>query len=421
MLRKIKHLVNTEDKKRLVSNFFSLSALQIFSYILPLITLPYLFRVLGADKFGLIVFAQAFIGYFSIIVDYGFNLSATREISIHRDNKEKLTEIFSSVMSIKFILLVISFFILVCVTFIFEKFNAEQTLYLLTFLTVASQLLFPVWYFQGIENMKYITIINIISKIFFTVMIFVLIQDVDDYLYVPLLTGAGALLGGLFSLWIIFGKFKQKVKVYKISTLKYYFVNSSHFFLSRVGVLIYTTSNIVILGMVTTNSMVGYYAIAEKLYQAMQRLYHPLVNVLYPYVTKERNIKLFKKIFTIVNLLNVFIVVVLFLGTPLLIEFITGSRAEESIIVFRVFLIVSLIVVPSILLGYPFLAALGYKNYANNSILFASLVHMTGLGILYLFNLVNIYNVALMLIITESTVFIIRLYAINNYNLWSEK
>ena len=223
MINKLKNIVNTEDKKRLLSNFFSLSILQIFTYILPLLTLPYLVRVLGSEKFGLVVFAQAFIIFFNILVDYGFNLSATREISVNRENKEKLTEIFSSVMSIKFILIGISFTILSIIIFSFENFSNNIDLYYLTFLWVIGQALFPIWYFQGLEKMKYITIVNITSKLIFTVAIFIFIQNEADYILVPILNGLGFIIGGILSLWIVHKDFNQRFRMQSFKILIMYF------------------------------------------------------------------------------------------------------------------------------------------------------------------------------------------------------
>ena len=123
----------SSDKKRLISNFFSLSSVEAANYIFPLITLPYLVRVLGPEKYGLINFAAAFIYYFVLLTDYGFNLSATREVSINRENKQKVLKIFNSVMFVKLILMIISLIIMLAVIFFIPKFRQDRLIYVYTF------------------------------------------------------------------------------------------------------------------------------------------------------------------------------------------------------------------------------------------------------------------------------------------------
>ncbi len=422
MITKIKNKVNTKEKKQLLSNFFSLSVLQIFTYILPLITLPYLVRVLGTEKFGLVMFAQAFIIFFNIFVDFGFNLSATKDISVHRDNKQKITEIFSAVMTIKFILIIISLVILSLIIFTFDKFSKDAGLYYLTFLWVVGQALFPIWYFQGMEKMKYITIINITSRVLFTLLVFIVIQKQSDYIYVPLVNGLGFIIGALFSLRIIHKNFNQSFIFCDISTLKHYFFESAQFFWSRLSLTLYTSANAFILGIFTNNTMVGYYSIAEKLYQAMQQVYQPIVQALYPYVAKHKNIPLFKKIFTLSVLVNILgIILLFFIGQYIFDLLFTEAIGEESLHVFHILLIAAIVVVPSILLGYPFLAALGYAKYANMSVIYGSIFHLLGLGMLILLKQVSIYNVALLVIATEVLVFSIRLYWVKRKALWQKQ
>jgi len=414
----IKKLKKDRDKRKLLENFISLSILQSVNYILPLVTLPYLVRVLGPEKFGLIAFAQSFMQYFVVLTDFGFNLSATREVAIHRDNKEKLSEIFSSVMTIKFVLLMISFMIMSIIVFSFEKFRKDWLIFYFTFGVVVGQVIFPVWFFQGMEKMKYITFLNVTAKLIFTLLIFVLIHKVSDYIFVPLINSFGFLVSGFLAIWIITKDFKIKFYIINKNTLIKYLKSSFQFFLSRVSVSLYTSTNTFILGLFTTEKEVGYYSIAERLYLALQQFYHPLVNALYPYVAHKKNIRLFKNIFKACIFTNIIFVSILFIFSNKLIELIFGIGFEPSAIIFKIFLLSNLVVVPSILLGYPFLAALGFANYANISVILGSFFHLLGLAILLFLNMINIYSVAFMVIITETLVFIIRLYGIIKHKLW---
>ena len=142
----------TSDKKKLLKNWGALSFLQASNYLFPLITLPYIVRVLGPEKYGLVNFAAAFIGYLVTISDYGFNLSATKEISINRDNKTDINKIFSSVIFTKVFLGFLSVVFLVAIVHLFNIFYKNEELYYITFGIVVGNILFPQWFFQGVEK-----------------------------------------------------------------------------------------------------------------------------------------------------------------------------------------------------------------------------------------------------------------------------
>ncbi|MBP2658170.1 MAG: rfbX 2 [Firmicutes bacterium] len=376
-------------------------------------------RVLGPEKFGLIAFAQAFIQYFVIITDYGFDLSTTREISINRNNEKKVQEIVSSVFIIKIILMFISLSVLCTVIFLVPQFRTEWPIYIFTFGMVLGNIMFPTWFFQGMENMKYITMLNIIAKGIFTILIFIIVRTSEDYIYVPGVTSLGWIIAGLISIWFMICRFKIRPCLPSKSVILDRFRESTQFFLSRVSVSIYTSSNAFVLGLFTSNQMVGYYSAAEKLYSALRSIYQPLNNVLYPYISKTKNILLYKKLFILASIANIVVCVGLFALANTFITIIYGNYMELTIQAFKIFVVITLFVVPSVLLGYPFLAALGYAKYANNSVIIGSVFHLIGLLILSAASLVNIFTVVWMVFVTEFIVLIGRVYSIYKKRLWA--
>ena len=417
LIKKLKKIVNTEDKKRLLSNFFSLSILQTFTYILPLLTLPYLVRVLGSEKFGLVVFAQAFIIFFNILVDYGFNLSATREISVNRENKEKLTEIFSSVMSIKFILIGISFAILSIIIFSFENFSNNINLYYLTFLWVIGQALFPIWYFQGLEKMKYITIVNITSKLIFTIAIFIFIQNETDYILVPILNGLGFIIGGILSLWIVHKDFNQKFQIQSFKILIMYFKDSSQFFLSRISSVGYSNINTFLAGILLSPVFVTYYYLADKAVSVILTLFSPIVQTIYPYLAKKYNFFFLVKLLSILMVFSLLIVSLGYLFSNLISIILLG---EINDIFKNLFYVIAPIIPISILyvmLGAPLLLARGYKKEFNLSIIYGFFIHLLILSTLYYYFTINsdlqsdiLILFAFSLVFSKFIVLLIRIY-----------
>ncbi|OGI05388.1 MAG: RfbX protein [Candidatus Melainabacteria bacterium GWF2_32_7] len=410
MFAKVESILISEDKRRLFSNFLYLFILQGANYVLPLLTLPYLIRILGAEKFGLYVFAQAFIGYFLVFTDYGFNLSATREVSINRDNSQKISEIFCSVMTIKILFMTISFTILSIIIFSFDKFRSDWLFYFLTFGMVLGNILFPTWFFMGMEKMKYITFLNLFSKAVFTISIFVFIRQSAHYFYVPLINSLGYLVAGAFAIRIIFKEHNIDLYLPKIKTIIQSLKDSTQFFLSRVSTMIYTSNNSFVLGLYTGNQIVGYYATAEKLNFALKSLYYPLSDNLYPYMSRERKISLFKKIVLTTSIFNILLCTFTFIFANQIISIIFGDGLEISANVLKVFSLAVMVSVPATLIGYPLLGAYGKANLVNLSYIIGSVLHFVGLIILAVLSKITVYNVALMVLATEILIFFVRLY-----------
>ncbi|HOJ16718.1 MAG TPA: flippase [Caldisericia bacterium] len=397
--------LKTTEKRRLAENFLFLSILQGLNYVLPLITFPYLVRVLGPEKFGLISFAQAFVGYLSILTDYGFNLSATRDVSINRDNKQKINEIFSSVMIIKFFLCIISFLILsICLIFI-PKFRDDWVVYIFTFFGVIGQVLFPVWFFQGMEKMRYITILNVIAKTIFVICIFVFIKKMSDYLYVPLINSLGYLNAGLLSLWVINKNFAVKFILPKMEAIRYQLKEGWHIFISTVAISLYTTSNTFILGLFTNNTIVGYYAAAEKIVRAIQGLLTPVSQVLYPFFakvyseSKERGERILKKILKIIFLITLSISIVGSLLSENLSLIILGEQFTYSAGLIRILVFIIFAIGVNNILGIQGLIAFGFSKYFRNIVFCFGVLHIFYLTPFIIF--FEAYGVAIAVLFTE--------------------
>ena len=324
-------------KRNLLENFLSLGALQIISYVIPLITLPYQTRVLGVEKFGLVYFAYAFMAYFMVLTDYGFNLSATREIAVNRHNKNNISNIFSSVTCIKMLLLILSYFILLVVSILVPKIHENWLVFQLSFLMVIGNAIYPVWFFQGMESMKYITFLNILSKIIFLVLLFVFVKQQSDYMFVPLLNSLGFIVSGIIGMYFAIKHLGAKFYIPSFHSIKKQFKYSSEFFLSRVSLTLFTNTNSFCLGLISSNIMVGYYVAAEKIYAAVSGLVGPLTTALYPFVSKNKDINLFKKIFVATNIINTCICFFVYTFAPQIITIFYGAEMLKANEILRIF------------------------------------------------------------------------------------
>jgi len=277
---------NTEQStlKRLSDNFISLVILQLINTILPLLLIPYLIRVLGIDGFGIYSFILAIMMYGVKMSDYGFELSATYHISLNKENKLKKNEIFSSVLMIKFFIVIAYLTLLTPLIFLVDKLYLHRDLLFLSFGVLIGHFMFPVWFFQGMEKMRYIMLLNSFLKFFFIASVFIFVKESSDLYLLLLLNSISVIVTGAMALYVAIKHFNIQLFWQPWNRVYFYLKDGWFIFTSKIAVEFYTTVNIIILGFFVSPLMVGYYAIAEKIIHAIGGLLDPLTRTVYPYL-----------------------------------------------------------------------------------------------------------------------------------------
>ncbi len=376
-----KKLTNGNNRK-VFSNFLSLSVLQGANYALPFVTFPYLVRVLEAQNFGKIAFAQAIVSYFILLVDYGYNLSFTKQITNKKENNYELSLAFSSIFILKLIFIVVGFLLLLILLYSVPKLRAESLLIILSYGAIVGHALIPSWFFQGIEQMKFITIVNVISKVVATVSIFLVINYEDDYILVPVLNTLGYLAGAIISLMLIYFRSKIKLFLPKVKNFKLILKDGVDLFISSLFITSYTSFNIILLGLLTGEEDVGYFVISEKITIACISLFGiPLNQAVYPFLANiylKSKTEFYIKATKLLKLLSIGLVLVSILvlfSSSLLVKLVAGNELQESINVLK---ILSFTIVMSPLCGFltQYLVIIGKSRISLKIVAFAAVINI---------------------------------------------
>lgn len=339
-------IITLKEKRVVLKNFASLSTLQGINYLLPILILPYIIRIIGPEKFGLIAFAQAFTQYFMILTDYGFNLSATKKISLCEKNQKKVCSIFSSVITTKIFLSLISFAALFAVVSFVPKFKKDWLLYIFSFGAVIGNTLFPIWFFQGKEKMAYIARINIICGITYVIFIFIFVKTPMDYIYIPLFNSFFYLIAGVSGLYVAFTKFGLEYIAQTYGDIQKELKAGWNIFTSIVAINTYTATRIFAMGLLTNNTITGYYSIAEKIAGFIQAfLLEPFSQAIYPRLNKifmrdkQRALNLMRKIQKNTTLGYFICLPLIFLSAAIIVNITCGIKYPQTVNALRLLLV----------------------------------------------------------------------------------
>ncbi|MBZ0327460.1 MAG: oligosaccharide flippase family protein [Altibacter sp.] len=257
--------------------------------VLPLITLPYVIRVLGFSNYGMVVLAAALVAYFMPIADYSFKITATRDVSVSRNSVKKLSLIYSKVMSLKLLFVIISTLLISLIVVLYPPFYDEKVVFFLSILLLFGHSLFPEWFFQGIEKMKYIAFLNFGIKLFFTISVFVFITKAEDYWVYPLLQGIGFIVAGLAGQYMLIKKYKLKFYFLKRKYLLDAIKDNFPIFVNQFFPTLYNNTNTFLLGIFTTVSLVGIYDAIKKVVDVCVMLVSIISRVFFPFLNRKRD------------------------------------------------------------------------------------------------------------------------------------
>jgi len=369
-------------KKVLITNFTSLSIVQIASYVMPLVYLPYLVRVIGPDKFGAVAFAQAVVVYFNLITNLGTNLYAPREIAVNKEDHFKISNLVSNILFLKLVFLLVAILIYIVVIDIVPKFNEEKILFMFTGGFLITTALSPVWFFQGIEKMANIAIANLLSRALGVFLIFTVIRKTSDYIYVPLINVLAQMLGLFFMCYIMFNKEKIRIVIPNIPLMKKIIKESIPLFISMVSISVYTGINTVVLGFLTNYTIVGYYSAAQKITRAGLSIQGQLGVVFYPHISKmlsiskEKAIISIKKAFIITMLFAIPVTIFIFFNAHEIVRLIFGNKFLDSIVPMQILSFLFIIIGLSNVFGLEILLPFNKKKEFMKPILTAGIVSL---------------------------------------------
>lgn len=400
-------------KSKVAKNTIMLYVMNIAQLVLPLIVLPYLTRVLSVEDYGVVNYVKSIMTYMQIIVEFGFILSATRDI-VRASSKKEIGSITGTVMVGKLLLSAISFVVLlICVLFI-PILNRHKLFTILSFIPVFLSIFLVDFLFRGIEKMEVITIRYIIMKSISTVLTFIFVKDSGDILLIPILDIIGSVFAVIL-VWIevykleivlSFGSWKEIVLSIKDSFL---------YFISSMATTAFGALNTLLVGIVLSSRDVAFWSLAMQIVGAIQAMYTPINNGIYPEMVRNKNMTLIYKVIKIFIPIVAIGCVVIFFCSNLILIILGGHKYLEMSFLIRSLIPVLFFSFPAMLFGWPVLGAIDKVKETTNTTLITTVIQIVGLLVLILMRRFTLLNIALLRGLTEFILLSTRLYYVNKF------
>lgn len=401
-------------RKNVVKNVIMLYGLSIAKIVFPLITLPYLTRILTRDCYGTVAYVKTLMQYMQIIVDFGFLLSGTKEIAEKRDSKESLEYVIGDILLARIALGIIGLIVLSVLVYIIPILKTAQLYTYLSYLTVFLSVFLFDYYFRGIEKMQVITSRFVVMRALSTVLTFVLVHNDSDIIWIPILD----MLGSSCAIILIVYELKKdriKLRFTSVHAIIKKFVDSSIYFVSDMATTAFGALTTIIIGAFMPASDVAYWSVCMQLIGAVQTMYNPITSGVYPDMVRTRDLGLIKKVFKIVMPIIFLGSIFTFVVAPYALQIAFGEQYRDAYPILRALIPVLIFSFPGMLLGWPTLGAIEKTKQVTFSTIVTAVFQVLGLLLLFALGCFGLISVAVLRCITEFVLMSIRLFFCQKY------
>lgn len=403
---------------KIISNAVKNSAVVLLLHVLnqaiPFLLLPYLTHQLGLQAYAVTAFFMGLITLAGVVTDYGFNLSITAKIAQANRHRAYLNLLIGAVMAAKVILFLLLTIVLLPYIALNNTYHAYQLAFYWVLFPILGQALQPLCFFLGLEKMQVFLLLTLLTRLLYAALIVCWVHDSSDVVWVIFAQGmmhisAAILAIALMWRWGYIPRWPSKKNILNVWS------QSSPFFWSRAASSTYTAGGAVFLGLVGNLQQLAYFSIAEQLYKAGQSLLTPITQVLYPMMVRTKQFSVLMHFIQYASLFYFVILIVFSLfGAPIVV-LLFGQDYGQALPTLSIFTMILVFYAPSVLMGYPFLGAIGKAEFANRSVLIAGALQLIALLILLLSAKTLAIHVAGSIFLVELTVLLLRVYWLRRF------
>ncbi len=390
-----------EGTKQTAKNTVWLYVLTAAKLIFPLLTLPYLTRILSKDCYGVVAYVKSCMVYMQLIVDFGFILSAVKDIVKAQGDSKKIGEIAGHVYLAKGFLAVVILITSFVLSLAIPLLRSYKLYVMLSAVAVALSALLGDFLFRGLEKMHVLSITYTVMQGIATALTFVFIKNDADMLWIPILNIIGTALAVVIS-WVYIHRFGIRVRILSIKHAWIALKESFVFFASQIATTAFTALNTILVGIfIVEESQIAEWSVCLQLVTVVQNLYAPLTNGIYPQMVRERNLKLIKKVHLIFMPIVVAGCVFCFFCAKPILLLVGGEKYKTAYILFRTLIPLMLISFPAMMLGWPTLGAIDKAKQVTISTVVTAVVQVAGLLLLAAIKQFTLINIAVLRSATE--------------------